>query len=583
MKDGNSSKMSFRAPQRYPSYVILFTQTPKNAAQSPYNITSPLERIKQMASYQSPVQSGLPLVFALMIATCLIGILVLLPTTSLAEVDQTPPTNDNLADAIQITPDNLTQQVDLTNATQETSEVSCIDGYGESDPSSVWYQISPTEQITVNITVLSGDDVEPVIGLFTGTAHPLKLGACANDGRDNEQHVIDSLVIGPGETWLIRVSGFGQNVGPVEIRFEIVGEDNGGREGSNVNTWTGNESSDWSTGGNWSTGTAPQVNDGNACTIPASTTNPPINIQQAFGCDGTLTVEANAVFTASGDYGGLSEPLYNGLQWVINGTVVIPNDYVAFQSGMDVSVAEGGTIKLFDGSIGGFSVDGKPNRLAISGTLSVLVGNREGEQAGENKIERGTPLTILPTGIVEIHEGARLVADGVNDGSNTVTNNGTISQTTTVTQTTEIIQIRAINEGQPAGIRYYGIRFEPAQNEEGQVQVGILGNHTCNDSDTTSVQRCFYIDPNSIPSANIRFYFLNSESNNNQNPVLYRSASTNGPWAQIESEVHNLDETDYSYVEASNLQDYGYFRLADAVAAPSSGNIYLPMIQTVTP
>jgi hypothetical protein len=79
--------------------------------------------------------------------------------------------NDNLANAKTITSSNFTEYINNSGSGKEPGESG-----GTGDDFSFWYSFTPDSDSTVTITAVALNEVvDPTIGIYTGTAHPLSV------------------------------------------------------------------------------------------------------------------------------------------------------------------------------------------------------------------------------------------------------------------------------------------------------------------------------------------------------------------------------------------------------------------------
>ena len=150
---------------------------------------------------------------------------------------------------------------------------------------------------------------------------------------------------------------------------------------------------------------------------------------------------------------------------------------------------------------------------------------------------------------------------------NNVTNNGTLSQQATNVpsgSTTEFLRIQ--NSSQTTD-RYLGVNITPTSGDMGSTTVTIRGNSDCTTNDPTdTVDRCFDITPTNQETANVRFYYLNTEADEH-NPAAVEVWHWGGsfPWTAAGSVSSRGSAGSYEWVEATGITGFSPFVLADNV------------------
>jgi hypothetical protein len=115
-----------------------------------------------------------------------------------------PLTNDNLANAIAITPDANLSYHNTQNAKDATNETNEVVASCDSDnQGSVWYQYTTTETQRVVFDTVSSD-YNTILSVWTGNQHPLQEVACdKGDGGPSSQL---SVEVTAGNTYYISVA-----------------------------------------------------------------------------------------------------------------------------------------------------------------------------------------------------------------------------------------------------------------------------------------------------------------------------------------------------------------------------------------
>lgn len=115
-----------------------------------------------------------------------------------------PLSNDNLAEATEMTGPKYTNTQTTSAATQQTQEAN---NTCNQSGASVWYQYTPTTAQKIIFDTI-GSDYDTVLSVWTGNNHPLTEIACG-DNSDNEsslQSKID-VALAAGTTYYISVTG----------------------------------------------------------------------------------------------------------------------------------------------------------------------------------------------------------------------------------------------------------------------------------------------------------------------------------------------------------------------------------------
>jgi len=139
--------------------------------------------------------------------------------------DTTPPDNDNLADAVDITGISPRTLMDSNiNATAETNE----NAHGNTSwTTSVWYEWTPTITGSAKINTF-GSDFDSMLGVYTGDTFPLSQVAFNNDfdrpnGELNSQVTFQA---DQGEVYKIAVIGFENDSGSIQLNWSLATEGN---------------------------------------------------------------------------------------------------------------------------------------------------------------------------------------------------------------------------------------------------------------------------------------------------------------------------------------------------------------------
>lgn len=125
------------------------------------------------------------------------------------------PLNDNLADAKVVSTLPFSETAGNTGGTLEAGEVG---GWNYS----LWYKFTPTANCALRVIALN-DAADPIVGLFTGSAHPLSYAdndGDANSNLDNFSAKSEKFVWGlkAGVTYYIRIAS--NNPGPIEVMID---------------------------------------------------------------------------------------------------------------------------------------------------------------------------------------------------------------------------------------------------------------------------------------------------------------------------------------------------------------------------
>jgi len=124
------------------------------------------------------------------------------------------PANDNLAAAIAIDTLPFSQQQDITDATNESSEQlpTCLN----EGSASVWYQYTATSEQTVLFNTFDSD-YDTVLSVWMGgDEHPLTQVACNDDSNNLKQSQVQ-LELQMGTTYYLNISGYQGETGTLAL------------------------------------------------------------------------------------------------------------------------------------------------------------------------------------------------------------------------------------------------------------------------------------------------------------------------------------------------------------------------------
>jgi uncharacterized repeat protein (TIGR01451 family) len=158
-----------------------------------------------------------------------------------------------------------------------------------------------------------------------------------------------------------------------------------------------------------------------------------------------------------------------------------------------------------------------------------------------------------------------------------ISNTGTISQTRPVTVPETPVEILHITNASGDTTEYLGVVITPTVNSLGDVTVGISGVQTdgCTDVATDALAtRCFNIQPSQPVSSSVRFYFTESERNQQVANALkvWDRGSPPSQWRQVGgnytySEIGDLCESNQYFgcwILAEGVETYGPLVLGSA-------------------
>ncbi len=167
-----------------------------------------------------------------------------------------------------------------------------------------------------------------------------------------------------------------------------------------------------------------------------------------------------------------------------------------------------------------------------------------------------------------INSGATVVIPATNTPTvaGTLTNNGTLKQTQTVNNGT----VSFLNITNGSGVdKYFGVVISTTNNL-GSTTVAVSGNQTCPQTIGYPVKRCYEITPTTAASADIRFYFANSEMQQGQTlsslNVWHYNTSTSS-WDSV-TKGGTSSSCDSGaidcYVEGTSISSYSPFTLKNS-------------------
>ncbi|HEY5565099.1 MAG TPA: S8 family serine peptidase, partial [Rhodothermia bacterium] len=172
-------------------------------------------------------------------------------------INATPPamTNDDLARAIPVGP--LPSSVTGTNvgATTEPAEQLAYCGYDIGN--SVWWSFTPTGTGSASVNT-EGSNFDTMLGIWTGSGHPLTQIACDDDGGTGlaSQITFDATA---GVTYYLRVTGYGGSAGDVVLNSSLVAPFSCGNQNeipeaecdALVALYDSTAGGDWTSNGGW--------------------------------------------------------------------------------------------------------------------------------------------------------------------------------------------------------------------------------------------------------------------------------------------------------------------------------------------
>lgn len=150
-------------------------------------------------------------------------------------------------------------------------------------------------------------------------------------------------------------------------------------------------------------------------------------------------------------------------------------------------------------------------------------------------------------------------------------NNGILKQTISTVpagSTTEFLHITNTSGAQD---KYHGLEIHPTSGAMGSTTVEIHGNAECTVADPSdTVNRCYNISPSNSQSADIRFYYRDSELDG-QDPASMQAWHWAGSGWTTAGIVETRDDIypDYHWVDASGVNAYSPFTLSDKVGGPT--------------
>ena len=127
-----------------------------------------------------------------------------------------PPDNDDFDAATSISALPFTDTVDTTEATTADDDPDCFgNGY------SVWYEFTPSEDLTVGATT-SGSDYDTTLSAYTGTRGSLDQVACNDDSDGLQSRILFEAIAGT-TYWLMVASCCDSPGGQLVLTVEELG------------------------------------------------------------------------------------------------------------------------------------------------------------------------------------------------------------------------------------------------------------------------------------------------------------------------------------------------------------------------
>lgn len=173
-------------------------------------------------------------------------------------------------------------------------------------------------------------------------------------------------------------------------------------------------------------------------------------------------------------------------------------------------------------------------------------------------------LHVEPGGTLVIPQGYALTVE------RSVENYGKLVETRSVNATTEFLHLR--NQTGDAS-HYYGVVITPAA-DMGQVEVAIRGNQACTTAGPDdTVNRCFDIEPGTVQTADIRFYYLDAEIPTalDENALKVWHWEGAYPWVAASAQNYTLGGSgEYRWIEAQDVSGYSPFVISSKAAGPTA-------------
>jgi bacillolysin len=162
---------------------------------------------------------------------------------------------------------------------------------------------------------------------------------------------------------------------------------------------------------------------------------------------------------------------------------------------------------------------------------------------------------ILQGNLVVEAGGLLDVGTHVLDVGGSVTNDGGLRQTRDAPagSTTAFLNVSTD--------RYYGVDVYPVSGGMGTTTVTVYGNQTCAGF-ATAVKRCFEIDPGTLQTATLTFYYRDAEANGQVAPDIWHWSGS--AWQQENLDARDLSGVENNWVRVTGVDAYSPFAPADS-------------------
>jgi CSLREA domain-containing protein len=190
----------------------------------------------------------------------------------------------------------------------------------------------------------------------------------------------------------------------------------------------------------------------------------------------------------------------------------------------------------------------------------------------------GSGTQTLDTDNIAFHDLTVISGAALNLGDKTLptvegvlANNGSLLQTKDVNQNVTTLFLRIQNQAEDA-TKYYGVDMNPL-GDMGVTTITIGGNQDCTtNTDSQPVQRCFDISPTTAHPAEVTFWYLESERNDNMAYNVNVHRWDGSAWVQETGTVSRADDgTNYS-VQVTHVDEYSPFMLSEIVNSPPAAD-----------
>lgn len=152
-----------------------------------------------------------------------------------------------------------------------------------------------------------------------------------------------------------------------------------------------------------------------------------------------------------------------------------------------------------------------------------------------------------------------------------VINNGTLLQTISSVPANTTTAFLNLTNASGAQDKYFGVQINPTSGPMGSTMVQIKGNAQCTATDPTdTVNRCYEITPSTSQTANIDFYYLDSELDGLVPESLKAWYWTGSAWSSAGTvQARTSIAPDYRRLSVSGVSAYAPFALTDKLSGPT--------------